>query len=305
VSGINLKHLHYFWAVARAGGVVRAAEQLHITPQTVSAQIALLEEHFGQTLFARRGRELELTPAGQVALRYAQEIFALGSELQAAMRQRDGPARAVEFRVGVANAVPKSIAFRLLEPALHMPEPVRLVCRESKLTSLLSELAVHRLEMVLADVPVPQGLSVKAFNHRLGVSGVSFLAAPELVRRCKGSFPQRMRGMPMLLPGSDAAIRSRLDDWFARHALQPHVVGEFDDGALMKAFGQQGVGIFIAPSVLEAEIEAQYGVRALGRTAEVVEEFYAISVERRIRHPCVSAITDAARDALFAVAMRS
>jgi LysR family transcriptional activator of nhaA len=299
VSALNYKHLHYFWAVARAGGVLRAAAQLHITPQTVSAQIALLEQRLGQSLFERRGRELVLTPAGELAMGYAQEIFGLGAELQAAMQSPQAAERAAEFRVGVADAVPKSIALRVLEPALRMAEPVRLVCREWKLSNLLAELALHRLEMVLADVPLPAGLNVKAFSHRLGSTAMSFFAAPALAARCTGEFPRSLRGLPLLLPGSDAAIRGRLDDWLLRHAIAPQVVGEFDDGALMKAFGRQGAGVFAAPAVLEAEIEAQYGVRCVGRSDEIVAEYYAISVERRIRHPCVGAVSDAARAGLF------
>ncbi len=296
---MNFKHLHYFWRVAKAGGVARASEQLHLTPQTISGQIGLLEEDFGTPLFVKKGRNLELTDAGRLALDYAQDIFALGSELEDSLRNYPAGGRPVEFRVGVADAVSKSIAYRLIEPATRLPTPVRIVCRESKLDSLLAELAAHRLDLVIADAPIPPSVSVRAYNHRLGESGVSFLAAPGVFKRCKGKFPACLDGAPMLVPGDGAAVRPRLDRWRIAHQLQPRVIGEFDDSALMKAFGQRGAGVFIGPTVLESEIETQYGVKTLGRTQEIVEEFFAISVERRVTHPCVVAITEAARNKLF------
>ena len=296
---MNFKHLHYFWRVAKAGGVARASEQLHLTPQTISGQIGLLEEDFGTPLFVKKGRNLELTDAGRLALDYAQDIFALGSELEDSLRNYPAGGRPVEFRVGVADAVSKSIAYRLIEPATHLPTLVRIVCRESKLDSLLAELAAHRLDLVIADAPIPPSVSVRAYNHRLGESGVSFLAAPGVFKRCKGKFPACLDGAPMLVPGDGAAVRPRLDRWRDANKLRPRVVGEFDDSALMKAFGQRGAGVFIGPTVLESEIETQYGVKTLGRTQEIVEEFFAISVERRVTHPCVVAITKAARNKLF------
>ena len=296
---MNFKHLHYFWRVAKAGGVARASEQLHLTPQTISGQIGLLEEDLGVPLFAKRGRGLELTDAGRLALGYAQDIFALGSELEESLRSYPAGGRPVEFRVGVADAVSKTIAYRLIEPAIRLPTPVRIVCREWKLDSLLAELAAHRLDLVIAGDPIPPSVSVRAYNHRLGESGVSFFASARLLKSLKGKFPACLTGAPMLVPGVDAAVRSRLDRWCEANKLRPRVVGEFDDSALMKAFGQRGAGVFIGPTVLESEIETQYGVKTLGRTKEVVEEFFAISVERRVTHPCVVAITEAARDRLF------
>ena len=297
---MNFKHLYYFWRVAKAGGVVRAGEQLHVTPQTISGQIGLLEDDLGAPLFAKRGRNLELTDAGRLAFGYAQDIFTLGSELQESFRNYPEGGRPVEFRVGVADAVPKTIAYRLIEPATRLPEPVRVISREWKLDSLIAELAVHRLDLVIADAPIPPTVRVRAYNHRLGESGVSFFASAGLFKQCKGKFPACLEGAPMLISGQDAALRPRLERWCATNKLRPRVVGEFDDGALMMAFGQRGAGVFIGPTVLESEIEAQYGVKALGRTEEVVEEFFAISVERRLTHPCVVAITEAARDRLFA-----
>ncbi|TFG86493.1 MAG: transcriptional activator NhaR [Chromatiales bacterium] len=297
---MNYKHLHYFWRVAKLGGIARASEELHLTPQTISGQIKLLEDDLGAPLFAKRGRTLELTDAGRVALGYAQDIFVLGAELHDSVRTHPGAGRPLEFRVGVADSVPRSIAYRLLEPATRMPKPVRIVCRGWKLDSLLSELAAHRLDLVISDAPIPRSMSVRAYNHRLGKSGVSFFAAASLVKNCKGKFPARLVGAPMLLPGEDSAVRPQLDRWCEANSLPLRIVAEFDDSALMKAFGRRGRGVFIGPTVLESEITAQYGVRVLGRTEEIVEEFFAISIERRITHPCVVAITQAARDGLFA-----
>jgi len=296
---MNFKHLRYFWQVAKAGGVARASEQLHLTPQTLSGQIGLLEEDVGTPLFAKRGRGLALTDAGQVAFGYAQDIFDLASELEESLRNKLGVGRPVEFRVGVANAVPKTIAYRLIEPATRLPTPVRIVCRESKLDDLLAELAAHRLDLVIAGAPIPPSGSVRAYNHRLGESGVSFFASAGLLKRIKGKFPACLAGAPMLFPGVDAAMKPRLERWCQANKLRPRVVGEFDDSALMKAFGQRGAGVFTAPTVLESEIETQYGVKTLGRAEGIVEEFFAISVERRMTHPCVVAIAGAARDRLF------
>ncbi len=296
---MNFKHLHYFWQVAKAGGIARAGEQLHLTPQTISGQIGLLEDDLGAPLFAKRGRNLELTDAGRLAFGYAQDIFALGSELEESLRNYPAGGRPVEFRVGIADAVPKTIAYRLIEPATRLPESVRIVCREWKLDSLLAELAAHRLDLVIAGAPIPPSVSVRAYNHRLGESGVSFFASARLLKSLKGKFPACLDGAPMLIPGADAAVRPRLDRWYEANRLRPRVVGEFDDSALMKAFGQRGAGVFIGPTVIESEIEAQYGVKTLGRTQEIVEEFFAISIERRVTHPCVVAISVAARDGLF------
>ena len=297
---MNFKHLHYFWRVAKAGGVARASEQLHLTPQTLSGQIGLLEDDLGTPLFAKKGRNLELTDAGRLAFGYAQDIFALGSELEESVRSYPAGGRPVEFRVGVADAVPKTITYRLLEPVTRLPTPVRIVCREWKLDSLLAELAAHRLDLVVAGSPIPPSVSVRAYNHRLGESGVSFFASAGLRKSLKGKFPACLDGAPMLVPSVDVAVRSRLDRWCEANKVRPRLVGEFDDSALMKAFGQRGAGVFIGPTVLESEIETQYEVKTIGRTQEIIEEFFAISVERRITHPCVVAITEAARDRLFA-----
>jgi LysR family transcriptional regulator, transcriptional activator of nhaA len=296
---MNFKHLHYFWMAAKAGGIVRAGEQLHTTAQTLSAQIKLLEERLGQKLFRKKGRNLELTDEGRVAIGYADEIFALGAELQAAMQQATKAAPTLEFRVGISDSVPKSVAHRLLEPAWAMPESIRLICTEGKLRDLLAQLSVHQLDLVIADEPMPRQLSVKAFHHALGSSSLSFFGAPKLAAQCKKPFPRCLQGLPMLIQGQASPLRPRLEQWFIQHGVQPSIVGEFDDGALMKTFGREGHGLFASPTVLEAEICAQYKVKVVGRSTDLMEEFFAISAERRISHPCVVAIANAARSQLF------
>lgn len=297
---MNFKHLYYFWVAAKAGGVVKAGEQLHTTPQTLSGQIKLLEDRLGRRLFRKSGRGLELTDDGRVALRYADEIFSLGGELESALRARraDGP-QVLEFRVGIEDAVAKTVAYRLLEPALNLSQPVRLICTEGRFNDLMAQLALHRMDLVIADEPLTSRLSVKAFNHPLGSSSMSFYAAPALRERLQGGFPQCLNDAPMLVPGATSTIRPQFEAWLTRHALHPRVVGEFDDGALMKAFGREGRGLFLSPSVVEAETCEQYSVEVVGRSDEMVEDFYAISVERRITHPGVAAITNAARGSLF------
>jgi LysR family transcriptional activator of nhaA len=296
---MNYKHLLYFWVTAKAGGIMRAGEQLHTTPQTLSGQIKLLEDWLGRKLFKKSGRQLELTEDGRLALGYADQIFNLGSELEAALRKAEAGKEVLEFKVGVADSVSKSIAYRLLEPALAIAEPVRMICSEGKFPDLLAQLALNRLDLVIADEPMSRRLSVRAFNHPLGGTAMSFFARPALKAQLKGKFPQCLNGQPMLIPGNQASVRQQLEGWFTRHSVQPRIVGEFDDGALMTAFGREGRGVFVAPTVLEAETLRQFGVKVIGRSEELREEFYAVSVERRITHPCVVAITAAARDQLF------
>jgi len=292
---MNFKHLHYFWAAAKAGGILRASEQLHVTPQTLSGQIKLLEEDLGCTLFQKRGRGLELTPEGRTALRYAEQIFSLGQELEAALGHRGGDTRALSFRVGIADAVPKSIAYRLLEPALGIAQPVRLICHEGRFRDLLGQLSVQRLDLMIADEAMGRLMGVKAFNHPLGTTAMSFFATPALTSQLAGTFPQCLDGAPMLIQGASSAVRQRLDLWLAGHGLRPRLIGEFDDAALLKAFGGEGRGVFMTPTMLEDETCSRYGVEVVGRAAELVEEFFGISVERRVKHPCVVAITQAAR----------
>lgn len=296
---MNFKHLRYFWVVAKAGGVMRAGEQLHTTPQTLSGQIKLFEDWLGHKLFRKVGRGLELTEQGRIALDYAEEIFALGAALETEVRHKRGERRTLDFRVGVADAVAKSVVYQLLEPALEGPEPVRLICHEGKYDELLAQLALHRLDLLIADERVSSKVSVRAFNHLLGRSSMSFFCAQALRPHVQGAFPQCLDGAPMLVQSATASVRRQLDPWLMRHRLRPRIVGEFDDTALMNAFGREGRGVFMAPTVLEAQISLQYRVDVLGRSTELVEEFFAISVERRISHPSVAAITRAARSKLF------
>ena len=299
---MNFKHLYYFWVTAKAGGIMRAGEQLHTTPQTLSGQIKLLEEWLGRKLFRKNGRQLELTDDGRLALDYADQIFTLGAEMESVIRQARGGRRVLDFRVGVADSVAKSVVYRLLEPALSISEPVKLICSEGKFPDLVAQLALHRLDLVISDEALSRRISVKAFNHSLGSSTMSFFCAPVLKSRLQGRFPECLNDMPMLIQGASASIRQQLEGWLARHQVHPQVIGEFDDVALMEAFGREGRGVFMAPAVLEAETVEQFGVEVIGRTDELVEEFFAVSVERRITHPCVVAITDAARGQLFGVA---
>jgi len=296
---MNFKHLYYFWVAAKAGGIMRAGEQLHTTPQTLSGQIKLLEEWLGRKLFRKSGRQVELTEEGRLALGYAEEIFTLGAALESALRQARGGKRMLEFRVGVADSVAKSVAYRLLEPALSIDEPVRLIGTEGKFPDLLAQLALHRLDLVIADEPLSKRVSVKAFNHPLGSTAMSFFATPAVKDGLAGAFPQCLNGAPMLIQGAASSVRQQLEGWLARNQIHPRVVAEFDDGALMTAFGREGRGVFMAPTVLEAETVAQFGVEVIGRSRELVEEFFAVSVERRITHPCVAAITSTARSQLF------
>ena len=291
---LNYKHLHYFRTVAKAGAINRAAEKLHLTPQTLSGQISLLEDRLGVALFRRSGRRLELTDAGRSALTYADEIFQVGAELEDALQNR-ASARVHPFRVGIADVLPKAIAYQLLAPALTLAEPVRLVCREDRLEQLAAELSIHRLDMVLADRPLPSSMDIKGYSHPLGECGISFLAAPTVRENLGPDFPQNLHGAPLLIPGEDSALRAPLLRWLERHDIQPLIVGEFDDSALMSAFGQAGAGVFPVPLTTAQEMMRQYEVLELGRTEAIRERFFAISVERRLSHPAVVAVSEAAR----------
>jgi LysR family transcriptional activator of nhaA len=295
---LNYHHLLYFWTVVHEGSVARAAEQLRLAQPTVSGQIRVLEEALGEKLFTRSGRALVPTEVGRTVYRYADEIFSLGRELMDTLRDRP-TGRPVRLVVGVADAVSKLIAYRLLEPALALDEPVHVVCREDKPERLLADLAVHGVDLVLSDSPVPPTVRVRAFGHLLGECGTTVFAAPKQAAALRRSFPSSLAGAPFLMPADGTALRRALDAWLEAHGVRVSVVGEFDDSALMKTFGQAGIGAFAAPSVIEREVQAQYGVRVVGRLEAVRERFYAISVERRIKHPAVAAISEQARTRLF------
>ena len=295
---LNYRQLHYFWVVAKTGSIVRACEQLNLTPQTISGQISLLEQTYGIELFRRVGRQLELTEAGRQTLPYAEQMFQLGGELELMLRAQPNEQQ-ILFRVGVADVVPKSIVYRLIAPTMELSEPLRITCREDKLERLLADLAIQRLDLVISDSPMPSNLDIKGYSQKLGECGISFFATAELAARYGQDFPRSLHGAPLLIPGPETVVRSRLQRWFAEQQIQPQIVGEFDDSALMQAFGQSGSGIFIGPSVIADELKRQCGVELIGQTDAVRESFYAISVERKVKHPGIVAITEGARRELF------
>lgn len=297
---MNYKHLFYFWKVATSGGVIRAAEQLHTTPQTLSGQIKQLEERLGQDLFRKEGRKLVLTEPGQLALGYADEIFSLGTELEDILASGEISSADTTFRVGIADALPHSISQRLLEPVLTMEKPAHLVCHEWRIDRLLSELAAHKLDLVIADAPIPAGYSVKAYSHRLGASSMAFFAAPALAKKLATTpFPQCLHAQPMLLISSDSAVRAQFELWARAKKIRPRIVAEFDTTSQIKAFGRAGHGFFMAPEVLVDEVCRNYFVEKIGRCTEIEQAYYAISVQRKITHPCAEAIARSAREGLF------
>jgi LysR family transcriptional activator of nhaA len=297
---LNYHHLFYFWTVMREGSLTAASNRLSLAPSTVSAQLSRLEEALGGKLFQRAGRNLEPTDLGRMVFRYADEIFSLGQEMMDTIRGRPvaGP---LSLKAGVVDVLPKLIVRRLLEPALQLPERVKLVCLEDKEDALLAELAMHSLDVVLSDAPLRAGLSVKAYSHLLGECGITFFAVENLAESLRKNFPQSLHEAPMLLPMKMTALRSGLERWFTALGIRPAIAGEFDDNALLNVFGQEGDGIFVAPTVIEQEVLHQHKVQVIGRTQAVKEHYYAISVERVVKHPAVAAILEAARYNLFMI----
>ena len=298
MPGLNMKHLRYFWAVASHGSIARASSILHLTPQTISGQLRELEDQVGGKLFSKTGRNLALTDTGRLVLSYAEEIFRLAGELEDLIAGRP-LGSALKLHVGIAMVVPKLLAYRLLAPALSLPEPVRLICHEAPLVDLLADLSVHKLDLVLADSPASPALNIRAYNHTLGDSGISFYATRAQAPALREGFPQSLDEASMLMPTYSSSLRRALELWFEHNGIKPNVVAEFEDRALMKAFGEAGVGVFTTPSPVEQDVTSKYGVEIIGRTDEVRERYYAISAERHIRHPAVAAITETARADLF------
>ncbi|MBI5446061.1 MAG: transcriptional activator NhaR [Deltaproteobacteria bacterium] len=294
---LNYHHLLYFWVVAKEGGLAPAGKVLRLAHPTLSGQIRALENALGEKLFAREGRRLVLTETGRVVYRYAEEIFTLGREMVDTVKDRP-TGQPLRIAVGVADVLSKVIVHRLLEPALRLEQPVRLLCREGRHDRLLAELASHGLDLVLADAPVPPGSPIRAYTHLLGESGVSFFGRPEVAGRFREGFPGSMSGAPVLLPLDTLPIRRSLDQWFDSIAIRPLVRGEFEDSALLTVFGAEGLGLFPAPSVVADELKSRYGVDVVGSVPDVRERIYAISVERRIQNAAAVAICDAAREAL-------
>src|SRR5690348_16083397 len=294
---INYHHLLYFWTVARTGSIARASEELLLAPPTISAQISRLEDQLGEKLFARSGRRLVLTEAGSVALRYADEIFSLGRELKETLQGRP-TGRPIRLRVGVADSLPKWIAYQLINPALQLAGPVRITCHEHRVEHLLAELATNEVDVVLADAPVGPQVKVRAFNHLLGECDIAFYDKSATAKKLRRGFPHSLGGVPFLLPTGDSFLRVSLDQWFDQQQVRPLVVGEFDDFSLLRTFAEAGHGAFAAPSILDGELR-QYGFRMVGRTSSIRSRFYAISVERKIKNPAVVAISEAARQRLW------
>ncbi|WEN43734.1 Transcriptional activator protein NhaR [Thauera sp. GDN1] len=293
MAELNFKHLRYFWTVARVGTIAEAGRVLDLAPHSISAQLATFEAALGVSLFRRAGRRLKLTEAGERILGHAEEIFALGDQIVDVVRD-DALRRSLPFRIGFPDSMPKSVVHRLIEPALHVERPGRLVCREAPLVELLAELAVHRLDLVIADRPIPPEVSVRGYSTLLGEGTLTVFAAPALAARLKGDFPATLHGAPFLLPGEDVAHRGALLQWFETRRVQPSIVAELDDSALMKAFGQGGAGAFAAPTMIADHVCRQYGVEAVGEIAEVNNQVYAITTERRLAHPAMQVIRDQA-----------
>ena len=294
MNNLNYKHLHYFWMIAKCGGVAKAGEQLHVTPQSISAQIRQLEVSIGSPLWRRAGRKLELTDTGHLVMDYADRLFTVGEELKEALRS-GADAHQSHFRIGVADVVAKTLAHRLIAPALALPQPPRLSCREGRFADLLAQLAIHKLDLVISDRPMHTAMNVRGYNHLLLECGVSFLALPDLARKLQKGFPGSLHHIPFLMPGDDAAVRPRLLSWFDKQQIQPKVVADFDDMALMKAFGQAGTGIFSIPSFVAADIASQLDMKIVGSTNDIQTQVYAVTSERRIKHPAAAAISEAAK----------
>jgi LysR family transcriptional activator of nhaA len=295
---LNYQHLFYFWSLVREGGIAQAATKLDLAHQTISEQIHSLEDSLGERLLDKQGRRLVMTDAGKVVYDYAEEIFSLGRELLNSLKGSQGsvPTRLV---VGIADALPKMIARKLLLPAQQLKEPVRLICREDRPERLVAELAIHALDVVLSDAPVSGQFSVKAVDHLLGESSVSFFIGPQYAKKYRANFPRSLNNAPFLLPAEGSSLRRALSLWFEENNIHPNIVAEFEDSALLKAFGQDGDAIFVGSSVIAKEIEQQHNVKKIGTAESVKERFYAITVQKRLKHPAVIAISQAACNDLF------
>lgn len=297
---LNYHHLLYFWMVAKHGSITRASAELRLAHPTISGQIHRLEQVLGEKLFTRSGRNLALTDSGRIAFRYADEIFALGQEFQDTLKGRS-TGQPLRLVVGVSDVIAKSMVHRMLEPAFQLRDKVRIICREARSTdAFMGELALHAIDVVLADAPAGPGTPVRTFSHPLGDCGSSFFAAPKLARAYRKGFPASLDGVPVLLPGSDSTFRRALDQWFQAHNLHPEVIAELDDLALASVLGEQGLGVFAAPDVIEKELRQRYALELVGRAKDIRQRFYAISVERKIKNPAVVAICEVARKKIFA-----
>jgi LysR family transcriptional regulator, transcriptional activator of nhaA len=301
VEFLNFHHLRYFWVVAKEGGLRKAAEKLHVSQPTISAQIAALEGVFGEKLFRRGGRALALTEAGQHVFVYAEEIFSIGRDLLDSVKLRP-TSRPLRLRLGVADALPKLVTYQIIEPIFHLSQPVQLACWETKVSDMLVELAAYRLDLVLADEPASSGVHANIFNHLLGDCGVAFCAEAHLAAKLRRGFPKSLNGAPALLPMSNSGLRRSLEKWFHAIGVRPRLVGELEDPALVNILALHGLGFMCVPAMVVKEIVARFGFRTIGRTDECRQQFYAITPERKLTHPAVTAITSDARGRLFAKA---
>lgn len=295
---LNYHHLFYFWSVVKAGSIHKAAVELRISAPAISTQLKVLEDQLGEKLLVRSGRRLVLTDTGRTVFGYAEDIFGLGRELLDVVKNRP-TGRPLRLDVGIVDVMPKIVAQALLAPALRIPEPVRIVCREASSDQLLARLATHELDVLLSDAPVDPTLKIRAYSHLLGESGIIFVAAAKSAAHYRRKFPQSLDGAPMLLPTDNTALRRNLDFWFESKQIRPQIIGEFEDYALLRAFGESGAGAFPMPSVVQNQVRRQKGVKTVGMTNEVRIQFYAISAERKLQHPAVVAIRDAAKSELF------
>jgi LysR family transcriptional regulator, transcriptional activator of nhaA len=295
---INYQHLYYFWTVAKQGSISAACEVLHLAQPTISGQLAVFEQSIGTKLLRKEGRKLVLTDTGRAVFHYADEIFALGRELTHILKGRSTE-RGLRLNVGVTDAMPKLIAYRLIEPLLRLPEPVQIHCYEDKTERLLAEIALHGIDMVLSDVPATPASGARVFNHFLGESEVAVFAAPALASRYRDDFPRSLNGAPFLLPTANTALRRLLDQWFDVNELSPTVQAEIEDSALLKTFGAAGVGLFFSPLAIANEIQRQYGTEMVGQIEGVSERFYAITAQRKLKHPSVAVILENAHRGLF------
>jgi LysR family transcriptional activator of nhaA len=295
---LNYQHLYYFWSVAKEGSISRACEKLHLAQPTISGQLAVLEQAIGEKLFYKEGKKLALTDTGRTVFHYAEDIFALGRELSNLLKGRMGD-RGLRFSVGIADALPKLMAYRLLEPALNMAEAVKLICVEDKAERLLTEIRQHGIDLVLSDAPATPSAGVQIFNHLLGECSVAVFGSPSLAACYSEGFPQSLNAAPLLLPTANTALRRSLDQWFDMEEICPFIKAEIEDSALLKTFAAAGAGLFVAPIAVASEIQRQYGVQMVGQIDKVRERFYAITAQRKIKHPAVMAILEQAHSRLF------
>ena len=295
---INYQHLFYFWHVVTEGSITAACEKLHLAQPTISGQLTVFEQAIGEKLFYKQGRKLQLTDTGRIVFHYAEEIFALGRELGNTLKGLP-TGRALRLTIGIADALPKLVIYRLMQPVFQLPEVVQIFCYEDKVERLLNDIALQSIDLVLSDTPLTSSSNANIFNHLLGDSAVTVFATAELAAIYRPNFPRSLGGAPFLLPTNNTALRRSLDQWFDNENIRPKIQAEIEDSALMKTFGKGGMGLFVAPTIVEAEIKRQYMVETVGRIESVKERFYAITVRRQLKHPAVTAILDNARDNLF------